>query len=169
MWKKVALLVVVAVFIIGASGGCLSGGIPNLAGNWSGQFNSTLLGMSGTVTITGLQQDSSGNFTDGNLVVTYKPAPSDPSKDIILSASLVQSDSKTDEWTATIVGEGTASQDIPLTSTTTIHSGVTYSFTFVFPHLYGCIGGNANQLSGGYLLIVEGQKIDSGTADLTKQ
>jgi len=165
MWKKVALLVVVAVFIIGASGGCLSGGIPNLAGNWSGQFNSTLLGMSGTVTITGLQQDSSGNFTGGNLVVTYKPAPSDPSKDITLSASLVQSDSKTDEWTATIVGEGTVSPSVQL-GATTISS---YTFTFVFPHLYGCIGGNANQLSGGYLLIVEGQKIDIGTADITKQ
>ncbi|MGC8889705.1 MAG: hypothetical protein ACP5PC_03270 [bacterium] len=165
MWKKVVLLLVTAVFLIGASGGCFSGGVPYLAGNWKGTFNSGLLKINGTVEITGLVQDQNGNFTSGTLTVIYKPNPSDASKDIRLSAPITPSDSKTDEWQATIVSNRTISPSIQLGATTISN----YTFTFTFVHFYGCIGGDTNKLTGGYILTTGSQTVDSGTVDITKQ
>jgi len=166
MWKKIALLVVVAVFIIGASGGCLSGEKPNLSGDWEGQLQSTLFSnfTDTSISIIDLQQDQSGNLTGGDVCVKYSPN----SNPITFPVTPVSSGSKTDEWQATIIAEGTADQDIMLGSTT-ISNGTTYRFEFLLPHAYGCRGGSLNELSGGYTLRLQDQTLDTGTVTITRQ
>jgi len=169
MWKKIALLVVVAVFIIGASGGCLSGEKPNLSGNWEGQLQSVTLPTSANISITGLTQDSNGKFTGGTVEVKYNP---DTQEEVSLSASIVPNDSKTDEWLATIIAHGTVSQDTTVTyggKRFNIPADTEYEFEFLLPHAYGCRGGSLNELSGGYILRLQDQTLDTGTVTITRQ
>lgn len=175
MIKKLVVLSVVLLFVIGAAGGCFNETPPDLNGTWKGKLsrniNPTVPNFA-DVTIN-LTQDQNNQFS-GTVEVKYNPSTAN---EVTLNAAIVSNDSSTDALKATIKANGlnNTGNDIIISCGNnvnfTIPSGQTFTFVFTLTHLYACRGGSLTELMGGYILTVGNNTnpIDSGAVDLVKQ
>lgn len=175
-YKKFLLLLILLTFIIGVSGGC--GDIPYLAGNWEGTLKSAKNPLvSATITITNLIQDSNGNFTGGDVSITY----SGPGV-IFNPLTATITGENTDSFRARIKARGYVTDTVNLTAiillltgnAPELSSGDYYEIAMTLPHFYGCIGNDINQLIGDYKFKLYtqsaplGQIFDEGEVDITR-
>lgn len=170
MWKRLVVFLVVALFVFGASGGCLNTEPPDLSGTWKGtlsrSINPTVQNFA-EITINITQQDSSGNLS-GTVDVIYNPGTENQ---VSFPEMTISSESSTDAFTARIkavgnTGNNTIQVNYPGGSFTI--SGE-FTFEFEIGHGYACRGGDLNELIGVYALICSGNTRDSGSVTLVKQ
>jgi len=183
MVKKLLALIVLAVFLIGAFGGCYTTRIPDLSGNWQGRLDSAKLpGVDITITIDNLSQDSNGNFTGGLVTVTYSGSYGNYTISGTLTAEVYGNN--TDELRARIKAKGDVTTGNQLFliglilaetgSPITFSDGDYYEFSFTFPHMYGCVDGIVDDMMGDYEFKLYtsnaplGQVFDKGTAEIER-
>ena len=182
MIKKLIILVILGVFLIGAFGGCYTSRIPDLSGNWHGRLDSAEVpGVNISITIEGLTQDPNGGFTGGLITVTYNGSYNNYQLSGSLTAEVYGG--STDEFRARIKARGyvNAGQAPFLTSlilaTTdqpvSFSEGDCYEFAFTFPHMYGCVDGVIDDMIGDYEFTLYKQdaipgRFDRGTAKIER-
>jgi len=184
--KKLFLLLILCTFLIGAAGGCFNFSTPDLSGNWHGTLESAKNPLvSIEVDITGLSQDPIGNFTGGDVEVTYSYQYNAITVSYTLVAPVTSGD--TDEWRARIKAQKEISPEetasltalifVLTGNTVTLSEGDSYELVFTFPHEYGCRGGGLNELVGPYEFKIYkintsdaplGQVFDTGTAEIER-
>lgn len=179
--KKLLILVILGIFLIGAFGGCFTFDIPNLSGNWEGTLRSAKNPVvSASINITNLTQDPHGNFTDGDILITYHG----PSESYTISASIIPAESSTDEFRARMKFRGYVSSGNSATltaliflltgNTISLSDGDSYILTITLPHMYGCVESDLDKLNGPYEFNIYtqssplGQRFDEGTATLER-
>ncbi|MCX7795374.1 MAG: hypothetical protein N2380_02485 [bacterium] len=183
MIRKLIVLIILGVFLVGAFGGCYTYEIPDLSGNWNGKLDSVkFLGVNITITIDNLTQDLNGKFTSGLVTVTYSGSYGNYTISGALTAN-VYGDS-TDELRAKIKARGyvTYVNELFLSllilaltgNTINFSQGDYYDFAFSFPHLYGCVDGIVDDMTGDYEFKLYtqgaplGQVFDKGTASIER-
>lgn len=179
MIRKLLVLIILGVFLVGAFGGCYTYEIPDLSGNWQGKLESVKFpGVNIRITIDNLEQDQDGKFTSGVVTVTYSGTYANYTISGTITAN-VYGDS-TDELRARIKAKGyvTTENEVFLTLIVLILSGNTISFqsgdyydlAFTFPHFYGCRDGIIDGMTGDYEFKLYtqgaplGQVFDKGSA-----
>jgi hypothetical protein len=182
MIKKLIILVILGVFLIGAFGGCYTSRIPDLSGDWQGRLDSTEVpGVNIRITIEDLTQDLNGRFTGGLITVTYSGSYNNYQLSGSLTAE-VYGDS-TDEFRARIKARGYVNEGQALFLTSLIQvttgqpvsfsEGAYYEFAFTFPHMYGCVDGVIDDMIGDYEFTLYQQgaipgRFDRGTAEIER-
>jgi hypothetical protein len=182
MIKKLIILVILGVFLIGAFGGCYTSRIPDLSGDWQGRLDSTEVpGVNIRITIEDLTQDLNGRFTGGLITVTYSGSYNNYQLSGSLTAE-VYGDS-TDEFRARIKAKGYVNPEQTLflallilaTTGNTVYfsEGDYYEFAFTFPHMYGCVDGVIDDMIGDYEFTLYKQgaipgRFDRGTAKIER-
>lgn len=156
MFKRLVILLVSLVFLVGSAGGCFN--IPNLSGNWEGVLASSKnSNVPISITITNLVQDQNGYFSGGVVEVTYVN-PNNPTVQYTLRADVYSGNA--DPWRARIHARRDVTEDMTpslialillmTNNPITVSSGDYYDLAFTFPYTYGCSGGVLNSLVGPY-------------------
>lgn len=183
MAKKLLVLVVLTLFLIGAFGGCYTTRIPDLSGNWQGRLNSAKFpGVNIRITIDNLTQDFNGNFTGGFVTVTYSGSYGNYTISGTLTADVYGVN--TDEFRARIRARGNVTTENQLFllllilaatgSTISLSSNDYYEFAFTFSHMYGCVDGIVDDMTGDYEFTLYtqnaplGQVFDKGTVSIER-
>ncbi|MBC7319853.1 hypothetical protein H5T89_04340, partial [bacterium] len=129
-----------------------------------------------------LTQDSNGNFTGGTVEVTYNGSYAGQNISGTLIADVYGGN--TDETRARIKARGYVTVDNQLFllvlilaqggSSITFQQGDSYEFAFTFLHMYGCVDGIINDMTGDYEFTLYtqgaplGQVFDKGTAHIER-
>lgn len=184
MIKKLIILVILGVFLIGAFGGCYTSRIPDLSGDWQGRLDSTEVpGVNIRITIEDLTQDLNGRFTGGLITVTYSGSYNNYQLSGSLTAEVYGG--STDEFRARIHARGNVNTDtdqellltfLILVTTgqpVSLTEGDCYEFAFTFPHMYGCVDGVIDDMIGDYEFTLYKQgaipgRFDRGTAKIER-
>lgn len=177
--KKLLILVILGIFLIGAFGGCFTFDIPNLSGNWEGTLRSAKNPLiPASLNITDLTQDPNGNFTGGSITITYNVDNTNHT----LDANIIPNESSTDEFRARMKFKGYVDDSVIMTAiifaltgtTIPLSDGDYYILTMTLPHMYGCVESDLDKITGPYEFHIYteaapvGQKFDEGTATLEK-
>lgn len=171
MWKRLVVFLVVALFVFGASGGCLNMEPPDLSGTWKGtlsrSINPTVPDFA-EVTMT-INPNNSG----GSATVEYKIPGTDekvtlPQMEIYgiennAIMAIIKARGTNDTGSDIVIDCGNnVSFKIP--------SGELFYFDFEIFHGYACRGGELDELVGTYRLVLSTDNpLDSGGVTLVKQ
>lgn len=183
MIRKLISLIILGVFLVGAFGGCYTYDIPDLSGDWEGNLESVKFpGVNIRITIDNLTQDLNGKFTGGLVTVAYSGSYAGYTISGTLTAD-VYGDS-TDELRARIKARSNVTSEnqifllvlvLALTgSPISFTQGDYYDLAFTFPHLYGCVDGIVDDMTGNYEFKLYtqgaplGQVFDEGTANIER-